>query len=433
MKSLIRNKWLSVLVAGVTAGGLIGGVTSVPAASAGTAPVTIQYWTNDTNPVEAQIVSSFEKAYPNITVKLTQYQTDTYLAALATGASNRSLPDVFFEGLGDTLAHEYEDAGLIMNLTPYAVQGDWAKKFSPLAIKLLTYKNKWWEEPLYNIGMGIWYRKDIFTKLHIGVPTTFAQFTTDLGIIKKAGYTPISLGGQDYWMPMRFFDGLLQYYGKNSFYTALADRKVSWDSPQVIQAFTTLHQWTVDDYFTPGFMSINPNNDYIPWFQGSATMVLRGPWEDATINSNKQAMADYGFFPFPADESPNLLSTFSQGIMIAANTKHVQAALTFVNYYDGKTNLTQFASTLTQPDALLSVSPPASQPHAQAIAALINKEGVGYLPTDQILPQPLVNSFSKAQAGVITGTMTPTAAAQFLASAVAGYKGAWPWGNQPVP
>jgi ABC-type glycerol-3-phosphate transport system substrate-binding protein len=180
-------------------------------------------------------------------------------------------------------------------------------------------------------------------------------------------------------------------------------------------------------------MSINPNNDYIPWFQGSATMVLEGPWEDATINSNKQAMADYGFFPFPADESPNLLSTFSQGIMIAANTKHVQAALTFVNYYDGKTNLTQFASTLTQPDALLSVSPPASQPHAQAIAALINKEGVGYLPTDQILPQPLVNSFSKAQAGVITGTMTPTAAAQFLASAVAGYKGAWPWGNQPVP
>jgi ABC-type glycerol-3-phosphate transport system substrate-binding protein len=431
VKILSRRKWLSLLIAGVTVSGVVGAGGAV--ASAGSSPVTIQYWTNDTNPVEAQIVAAFNQSHPDITVKLTQYQTDTYLAALATGASNRSLPDVFFEGLGATLAHEYEDAGLIENLTPYAVQGDWAKKFSPLAIKLLTYKNKWWEEPLFDIGMGIWYRKDIFTKLHIGVPSSFAQFTTDLGIIKKAGYTPISLGGQDYWMPMRFFDGLLQYYGKNSFYTALADRKVSWDSPQVIEAFTTLRQWTEDDYFTPGFMSINPNNDYIPLFQGSATMVLEGPWEDATINSNKQPLADYGFFPFPADESPNLLSTFSQGIMIGANTKHLQAALTFMEYYDSTSNLEQFGSTLTQPDALLSVSPPASQPHARAIAALINKEGIGYLPTDQVLPQPLVNSFSKAQAGVITGTMTPTAAAKFLASAVASYKGPWPWGNQPVP
>jgi hypothetical protein len=45
----------------------------------------------------------------------------------------------------------------------------------------------------------------------------------------------------------------------------------------------------------------------------------------------------------------------------------------------------------------------------------------------------LVDSFSKAQAGVITGTMTPTAAAKYLANAVATYKGPWPWGNQPVP
>ncbi len=431
MRLLRHRKWLSVAVATTTMAGVLG---AGGVAAASSSPVAIQYWTNDTNPVEAQIVSAFEKSNPDITVKLTQYQTDTYLSALATAASNRSLPDVFFEGLGDTLAHEYEDAGLIYNLTSYANKNNWPKKFSALSVKLLTYKNQWWEEPLYNVGMGIWYRKDIFAKLHITPPATFAQFTADLATIKNAGYTPISLGGEDYWMPMRFFDGLLQYYGGgNGFYTQLADRKVSWNSKPVIEAFTTLHQWTVDSYFTPGFMSINPNNDYIPWFQGRATMVLEGPWEDATINSFKQPMSEYGFFPFPANESPDLLSTFSQGIMVGANTKHAQAAITFMNYYDSKVNLTQFASTLTQPDALLGVAPPSSQPHAQYIASLINKEGAGYLPTDQILPQPLVNSFSKAQAGVITGTMTPTAAAAFLANAVTTYKGPWPWGSQPVP
>ncbi len=428
---LLRRKWLSVAIASTTMVGVLG--AGGVAAASSSSPVTIQYWTNDTNPVEAQIVSAFEKTHPDIKVQLTAYATADYLAAMATAASNRSLPDVFFEGLGDTLAHQYEDAGLVMNLTPYADQQHWASKFSPLSIKLLTYENKWWEEPLYNIALGIFYRKDIFAKLHISVPTTFAEFASDLAVIKKAGYTPMSVGGETYYLPMRFFDGLLQYYGKNSFYTALAERKVSWDSTPVIEAFTTLRQWTVDNYFTPGYLSIPDTQDNIQFFQGRAAMVLEGSFEDATINSAKQPMSDYGFFPFPEDENPDLLSTFSQGIMISSTTKHVQAALTFMEYYDSAANLKQFASTLTQPDALLGVPPPASQPNASAMAALINKEGVGYLPTDQILPTPLVNSFSKAQAADITGSMSPTATAQYLAKAVASYTGSWPWGNQPVP
>jgi len=407
--------------------------TATAAFGASSSVVSIQYWTNDTNPVEAQIVAEFNKTHPDIDVHLTAYATAAYLAALATAASDRKLPDVFFEGLGATLAHEYEDAGLVYNLTPYAEQLGWATQFSALSQKLLNYEGKWWEEPLYNIALGVFYRKDIFAKLHIGVPTSFAQFVSDLAIIKKAGITPMSLGGETYYLPMRFFDGLLQYYGKNGFFTELGERKVSWDSKPVIEAFTTLRQWTVDDYFTPGFLSIPDTNDNIPFFAGYAAMVLEGSFEDATINSVDQPMKNYGFFPFPEDENPDLLSTFSQGMMIGANTAHIQAALTFMEYYCSAANLEQHASVLTQPDARLSVSPPASQPNAREMASLIDKEGIGYLPTDQLLPQPLVNSFSTAQAADITGSMTPTATAQYLAKAVASYKGTWPWGNGPVP
>jgi maltose-binding protein MalE len=281
--------------------------------------------------------------------------------------------------------------------------------------------------------MGIFYRKDIFTKLHISIPTTFAEFAADLTKIKAAGYTPISLGGQDYWLPMRFFDALLEYYGGNTFYTQLAERKVSWNSPPVIKAFTTMHEWTQEAYFTPGFLSINPVDDYVPFFQGRDAMVLEGSFEDATIVGNQQNPNDYGFFPFPQDESPNLLSTFAQGLMIAKNTKHLQAALTFIEYYDSPANLTKFGSQLTQPFARLGVSPPSNQPNAAQIAKLINAEGSGYLPIDQILPQQLVNTFSTVQAADITGSQTPAQAAANLASAVTGFTGAWPWGDQAVP
>jgi ABC-type glycerol-3-phosphate transport system substrate-binding protein len=430
-----RTKLLGTLLAVATAAGAAACASSGGSAAAGggTQTVTIQYWTNDTNPVEKQIVAAFNASHPTINVQLTAYQTDTYLSALATAASNRSLPDVLFEGLGDTLAHEYEDAGLIENLTPYANQLGWSKEFSPLSVKLLTYKGQWYEEPLYDIAMGIFYRKDIFAKEHLAAPTTFAEFAADLTKLKADGYTPISLGGQDYWLPMRFFDALLEYYGGNNFYTELAERKVSWNSKPVVEAFTTMRAWTQSDYFTPGFMSINPVDDYVPFFQGTDAMVLEGSFEDATIVGNQQNMSNYGFFPFPQDESPNLLSTFAQGLMIAKNTKHLQASLAFIEYYDSAANLTKFGSQLTQPVARLGVTPPASQPNAAAIAKLINAEGSGYLPIDQILPQQLVNTFSTVQAADISGSQTPAQAAASLASAVTGFTGSWPWGNQPVP
>jgi raffinose/stachyose/melibiose transport system substrate-binding protein len=431
-RSRVRPGFLAAGLAGALALGAVAcGSGGGSGQSKSTA--TIQFWTNDTNPVEKQIVAGFNASHPGINVQLTAYQTDSYLSALATAASNRSLPDVLFEGLGDTLAHQYEDAGLIENLTPYAKKEGWSKQFSPLSIKLLTYKGQWWEEPLYDIAMGIFYRKDIFTKLHLTPPTTFAQFANDLQTIKAAGYTPISLGGQDYWLPMRFFDALLEYYGGNDFYTKLAERKVSWKSKPVVEAFTTMRSWTAKNYFTQGFLSINPVDDYVPFFQGTDAMVLEGSFEDATIVGNQQPMSRYGFFPFPQDQTPNLLSTFSQGLMIGKNTRHLQDALTFVEWYDSRATLEKFGSQLTQPFARLGVSPPSSQPHAAQIAKLINSEGSGYLPIDQILPQQLVNAFSKAQVADITGSMTPMQSAASLASAVTSYKGPWPWGNQPVP
>jgi hypothetical protein len=232
---------------------------------------------------------------------------------------------------------------------------------------------------------------------------------------------------------MRFFDALLEYYGGNAFYTKLAERKVSWTSRPVVEAFTTMRAWTQSDYFTPGFLSINPVDDYVPFFQGTAAMVLEGSFEDATIVGNKQPMSKYGFFGFPQDQTPNLLSTFSQGLMIAKNTKHLSAALTFIEYYDSPANLERFGSQLTQPFARLGVAPPSDQPHAAQIAKIINAEGTGYLPIDQILPQPLVNSFSKAQAADITGSMSPAQSAASLQAAVKSYTGQWPWGTQPVP
>ena len=45
-------------------------------------------------------------------------------------------------------------------------------------------------------------------------------------------------------------------------------------------------------------------------------------------------------------------------------------------------------------------------------------------PTDQALPQELVNAFFQAQDSVVLGTMTPEAAAESIQKAVEAYKAA---------
>ena len=47
-----------------------------------------------------------------------------------------------------------------------------------------------------------------------------------------------------------------------------------------------------------------------------------------------------------------------------------------------------------------------------------------YLPTDQALPQELVNAFFQAQDSVVLGKMTPEAAAESIQKAVEAYKAA---------
>ena len=54
----------------------------------------------------------------------------------------------------------------------------------------------------------------------------------------------------------------------------------------------------------------------------------------------------------------------------------------------------------------------------------IQGEAQLYLPTDQALPQELVNAFFQAQDSVVLGTMTPEAAAAQIQKAVEAYKAA---------
>ena len=84
----------------------------------------------------------------------------------------------------------------------------------------------------------------------------------------------------------------------------------------------------------------------------------------------------------------------------------------------------KLATVIGGPRAVLGMTSPADRPTATKMAKWIGGEAKLYLPTDQALPQELVNAFFQAQDSVVLGTMTPEAAAESIQKAVEAYKAA---------
>src|SRR5580692_3897770 len=133
------------------------------------------------------LINAFEKQYPKIHVNLVSAptNTDTNRATLATEISGGSTtPDVF---MGDVIwpaqfgAHE-----LALPLSKYLPKSYFAQFASGL-IQGASYKGQVYGSPLFEDQGFLYYRKDLLTKEHMSVPTTWEQLESDAQKLQKAG------------------------------------------------------------------------------------------------------------------------------------------------------------------------------------------------------------------------------------------------------
>lgn len=382
--------------------------------------VTISMWDLTENTDDKMIISDFEKAYPDIHVKLTTYSVDGIKQQEKVAASSGSLPDVYFDW-GGSLASYYQQNGLALNLNPYLKSLKWDKRFSKLAIQLGSYGGKFYEVPMNLDGMVLFYRKDIFAKYHLQPPTTFAALQNVAKTLKTHGITPFGGGGLHSWYTMRFMDALIEHFVGSKGHDALMSLKGNWNTPAVVQAYVTLGQWAKAGYFPKGLLSIDETQDASQFEQGKAAMVLEGPWFDGQMVADKFPISKVATFEFPEGHQPNRLSSFVQGYMVSSKSSNADAAVKFLNYFTSNQNLSKYKTTLSNPFGNVHVSPPASQPNAAVIQKELAKDG-GFLISDQYLPQQVVQDYWQSFNSVVAGTMTPQAAAKFMEQQVTQYK-----------
>src|SRR5215469_4079805 len=425
----MKLPYLRFLLPAVTFVGIASSLTTGIGQNAAKPPVpsgnvTFSFWGIATQPWQVMI-DDFQKAYPNLKVKWTKYSTDELKQALRVSSAAGKMGDAWFNW-GGSLASPYEDAGHALELTPQlqAVYGV-DKNIIPSAVDLARNNGKLYGIPFKVRPMTIFYKKSLFDKCGLTAPKTFDELEKACETLKSKGIIPFAVGGKFSWMTMRTTDFLIEHFAGPEMHDKLFSLEASYNSPEVIKAFTKLKEWVTKGYFNDGFISLDPNQSLPLLFQDKAAMTFQGPWiEGENIIPAHEDPHNYIPIIAPSDQTPARVSGFQEQIQFWSKAKpdEQKAALLFASFVTtpevAKRNVAQFGG----PSAVIGVLPAEGRPAETQMVNWLQNGLKLYLPTDQALPQELVNAFWQAQDSLILGTLTPEAACAQIQKAVEQYK-----------
>jgi multiple sugar transport system substrate-binding protein len=184
----------------------------------------------------AAVVSAFEKANPDITVKVQLTPWDSYWTKLKTAATGGSAPDTFW--MNDANFAQYASGGAIKDLQPMLAKSSVSMSdYVPAQAKAYTYKGDVYGIPKDVDSIALWYNKKLFQEAGVQPPT--ASWTGDDLLAAAQKLTDPATG---------VFGIVAQSTDQQSYYTTIpqmggqvisADKKKSgYDTPEAIKAIT---------------------------------------------------------------------------------------------------------------------------------------------------------------------------------------------------
>jgi raffinose/stachyose/melibiose transport system substrate-binding protein len=410
---LTRRRFLSqstlFAAAALGAGSLLeAACTPASTGSAGQQQVTLKFlhWIGtDAGPVVAEINKRFHQEHPNITVQFSSLPTDQYETVLKARLAGGDAPDVFgvFPGLK---FYPYAKAKYLADLS----NEPWVSRLLPGARRVVTYTDgKVYTMPLDENVIGVVYNKQIFNRLGLSVPTTWADFLAVCEQVKRAGITPLALGIKDQWV-----DQLIPYaMAPSAIYRddpdfdkqMLAGTKSFADSAwtQMMKDYLNLN---ARGYFNQGALGTT----YVQTTQmiaaGKAAMVVNGNWILAPIRQLNPQL-QLGMFPLPYVQPGQPIwvsSAVGITMAISATTKYPAEARKYLQFWARPDIMALYLKEKVAYSAFTDISNPALDPAAQEMVAPLKVGSYNFL--DQNWPVGVQDVMLKDIQAVFAGSMS---------------------------
>ncbi|MCW4628502.1 MULTISPECIES: extracellular solute-binding protein [Marinomonas] len=302
----------------------------------------------------ADIIQKFESENPDITIKYNLYDKEGYKTAIRNWLSTTP-PDIVFWYAGNRMK-AFVDRGLFEDVSDIWDQQE-LKKNMASAAPAMTINNKQWGIPYTYYQWGIYYRKDIFDKLGLSEPKTWAEFLAVNETLKANDIAPIAIGTKYLWTAAGWFDYLNLRTNGLDFHIDLMDGKIPYTDPRVRKTFENWKVLIDKGYFLENHASYSWQEAQPFMYNGKAAMYLIGNF--IVPNFPKELDGKMGFFQFPqidpavgmAEDAP--MDTIHIPAK-AANKEDARKFLTFMARADNQTLVNE---------ALLQIPP-----HAKAKA-----------------------------------------------------------------
>jgi len=424
---------LAVATATAAAACSSGSGSSSPSTSTGgssssgssTANVTLTWWNNGTNQpllgVYQNAIKSFEAANPGITIQNVPIQNETLQKTkIPLALQGNNPPNIYQQWGGGVLAQQVS-SGKVANITSDV--SSWIGNVA--GAQGWAVNGQQYGVPVDLHVVGFWYRKDIFQKVGITVPTTIAQLESDDSKLRAAGYAPIAVGSKDGWPDAFWWESFALRDCSQSTVTSDIAAK-NFTDPCFTKATNDLDAFLNTNPFQAGFLGTSSQtgagSSAGMVASGKAAMELQGDWDPSVMQGvaskadAAKLSSELGWFPFPQTPgsagSQTAVLGGGDGFSCTGTTAQVTACAKFLQYLDSPAIQDQLVGVgQTGEPVLASQSHAITLPATQTASAYLKTAAYEQLYFDTALPTKPGLNLDAAIANYFAKPSTSTASA----------------------
>lgn len=341
---------VTVLLAGCTPPGASGGgaaegnsvVVDAPVTPADVAKlgaVTLKVWADSGEEATLKdFVPTYEKKYPNVTVKVTTKSFDDLIKTVVNAMNSNDAPDLAQGNQGYAVDGTLVQAKLIRPLDDIATAYGWDTTYSKYSLDQFRWNDAgtaWGSGTLYANSpvtqyIGVFDNTDLLAQAGVSAPTSFEEMAASLPVLKAAGITPIVFGNSDKQAAMHLMGSLA---GRCQAASDVNDWVAGKSGTTFVndcntQAAQTLVDWVNAGYIAEGFNGVSMDDAANRFAEGGGAYFIGGDWLAQQISATK---GNFGFTNLTGDTG-KLVSTGASGMgwHISSKSKATLAAAAFI-------------------------------------------------------------------------------------------------------
>ena len=312
-----------------------------------TEPVTLTVWDQECcsqNKVWDQLNAEFQAKYPNVTIDRKNRDLGELKTLLKLAISGPNAPDVVEANQGWPDMGGLVKAGLLLPLDNYAQAYGWRDDVSENVLAVSSWSpdgTQFGSGNLYGYTtmgeiIGVYYNKQKLDALGLSVPTTFDEFQNDLEAAKQAGEVPIQYADSDAFPGIHELGAVQGEMSSAAYMKDLVfgtqGTALSFDTPENLQAATTLQDWANKGYFTPGFGGAGYDSAVTDFAKGEGVFMITGNWIVGDLGADS---TDFGFFvmpPMQAGGQPVAMGGAGYPLAITSKSEHPDVAAAYIDW-----------------------------------------------------------------------------------------------------